>query len=282
MSDEQDKDKVVEWSFSFDKLGDSINEQIRKMGIGDEEVKHNHFSTGLGDASSASIDLDLSVGRVSVHPLTNAENLIEADVAYVGEMRFEVSGDADKKVRLGQKRTISVNGPLRDAMGMIVKREDLRWDIGLSPKVPLNFNVNGGVGETRLDLSTLKLARLRMNGGVGETRLTLPATDEQYSAKIKGGVGALYATITPGTAVKLDIEGGVGGVNVQLTAGAAVRVQVEGGLGGVSLPSSFKRVKGGSDFISTTGVWETEGYALASQQIRIDFKGGVGGFKANF
>jgi hypothetical protein len=67
---------------------------------------------------------------------------------------------------------------------------------------------------------------------------------------------------------------------VQLPAGAAVRIEAQTGLGSLKFPAALPRVKGGSDFISQNGVWETEGYALAAQQITIRFKGGVGEFKA--
>jgi hypothetical protein len=278
MSEQQDNKKVVEWSFSFEKVGDSINEQIRKMGIGDEEVKHDHFSAGLEGATSADVDLDLSVGRTTVQALQDSDSLIEADVAYMGEMRFEVSGDKEKKVRLGQKW--SGNKAVGDALGKFVNREELHWEINLTPHIPLNLEINGGVGQNRLDLGGLNLSKLKLNSGVGETYLVLPATGSSYKTKVKSGVGVLRTVITEGAVVNLDIDGGVGSVEVQVPASAAVRVTVSSGLGGVSFPSHFRRVKGSSDFISQNGVWETEGFALASQQIRIEYRGGVGGFKA--
>jgi hypothetical protein len=38
-------------------------------------------------------------------------------------------------------------------------------------------------------------------------------------------------------------------------------------------------VRGGSGIVGMDGVWETTGFNLASSQIYIHFKGGVGGLK---
>ncbi len=275
MSDQPEKKKVVEWSYSFDKLNDTIQEQIKKMGVNVEpqEVKHEHFSAGLENAKSAVVQLDLSIGRVNVQALSDSDSLIEAEIAYIGEIKFDVSGDAEKRVRLGQRHGVS------DTFNQIRNHEDLRWDISLSPNIPLSLDVNGGVGRFDLDLTGLKITGVTMNGGVGDNRLTLPAADKPYSAKIKGGVGSVRATIAEGASVNLSVDGGVGGMKIEVPANAAVQIRVEGGLGGVSLPSRFNRVKGGNDFMGQNGVWETEGYALAAQQIRVDFRGGVGGLK---
>ena len=281
--DEQEKKSVVEWSFSFEKLGESINEQIRNIGLADEEVKHEHFSAGLGGAKSANVKLSLSVGRVGVKALVDSDNLIDADVAYTGEMNFEVSGESEKTVRLGQKSHTyhDVAAPIKDVVGKIMNHEELRWDVGLTPTIPLNLDIDCGVGENRLDLSELNITRVKLNGGIGENRLLLPAMDSTYPVKIKSGVGSVKAEVAEGASVRLNIEGGVGAVHVRVPANAAVRVTLSTGLGGASLPSHFRRIKGGNDFISQNGVWETEGYALASQQIQIEFKGGVGGFKVS-
>jgi hypothetical protein len=282
MGEEQDKKQVVEWSFSFENLGNSINEQLRKIGAGDEKIKKEHFATGLAGATSASVELDFSVGRVVVKPLAGSENLIEADIAYTGDIKFEVSGEAEKKVKLAQARPPGENivtSSVKDAIGKLVNREDLRWDVSLSPAVPLKLDINGGLGEARLDLGGLQLSGLEVDNGVGEMHLNLPASGVAYPVSLNSGVGAMHIQVAQGAGLTLDIQGGVGSVNVTVSPQAAVRLEATSGLGGVDIPAHFKRTKGGSDFISKSGVWETEGYALASHQVQISYNGGVGGFK---
>jgi hypothetical protein len=278
MADEQKPKQVVEWSFSFDKVGESLNKALGKLG-GDEEVKSERFNLPLEGTRSARVQLSLSIGEAKVKALNASDNLIQADVKYTGEMEFTSSGEAEKTVKLAQKRPVSVVEPIRDVFAKFSKRDDLRWDVGLSPEVALDLDIDGGVGQNNLDLSGLRLTAFHMDGGVGETRLTLPATSTAYNAELNGGVGGTTITVADGAAVRLRIKGGVGGVTIHLPDGAAARVEVNGGLGGASFPARFTRTKGGDDFISKSGTWETAGYSLAAQQVYIQFDGGVGGLK---
>ena len=54
MDENKEKNYKVEWSFSFEKLGDQIGDFFKSMGAeGSEEIKHEHFSEPLGAATSA-------------------------------------------------------------------------------------------------------------------------------------------------------------------------------------------------------------------------------------
>jgi hypothetical protein len=278
MADEQKPKQVVEWSFSFEQVGESVNRMLGKIS-GDQEVKTERFSIPLEGTRAASVHLSLSIGTADVHALNAGDNLFQADVKYTGEMEFTVTGDAEKSVKLGQKRSSSVTEPIKNALGRIVNREDLHWDIGISPEVPVELHVDGGIGSNNIDLTNLRLANFQMVGGVGETRLTLPSGASNYVAEVNGGVGNTTIVVPDGAALRLRLQGGVGGVNLHLPENAAARVEVSGGLGGASLPARFTRTKGGDEFISQSGTWETPGYALAQQQIFVQFQGGVGGLK---
>jgi hypothetical protein len=282
--DEQKSKKSykTEWSFSFDKIGDSINNLLGSVKISDEEVKTKQINEPLAGATEAFIRLGLSVGTVTVKASDKPGTLFEADLTYLGELDYKASGDSSKTIELKHKQAEGVSlQPVKDALHRFVNREDLRWLIGISPEVPVKLKLSGGVGKTLIDLSGLKLGGVELDGGVGEVQLTLPAAKDSYVAEIDGGVGGMHVSIADGAALKLKIDGGVGGVSVHLPEKAAARVEIDGGLGGVDLPKRFKKVKGGDDFITKSGVWETEGYALAAQQIYIHFDGGVGGFKVS-
>ncbi len=278
--DEQKSKPVVEWSFSFGDLGDSISQSLRKLGV-EEEVKTAHFSEPVGSTSGATVRLDFSAGKMIVHPLTDAENLIEADVRYLGEIEFKVSGENEKTVRLGQKSLPSVLAPFKDLLGTIKNHDELRWDIGLSQHVPLDLNIHAGVGVAKLDLSSLQLKRLKIDNGVGETQLTLPVMPDIYNVDVNGGVGETTINVPEGAAVRMHVNGGIGSIKIRLPETAAARIDIQGGIGDSKLASRFNRVKNGGDFISSSGIWETAGFALSSQQVIISFHGGVGELKVS-
>jgi hypothetical protein len=284
MTDANDKKQVVEWSFSFDDLANKIGDKLKTVGGTDAEVKHAQFSTPAEGVTSARVELELSVGRAVLKALDHEASLIEADVAYVGEIHFEATGEGVKKVKLSQShpKTIfagSIGSSIRKAIGGLVNNDELLWTIGLSRLIPMALNIEGGVGSSQIDLTGVHLTEFKLESGVGDTKLILPATGAHYEASVEGGVGSSHITILDGASLHLKLEAGVGGVQVSIPSAAAVRITVEGGLGGVNLPADFKRVQGKDEFMSKSGVWESEGYALSQQQITIAFEGGVGGFK---
>lgn len=275
-----DKKRTTEWSFSFEQIGESISNWVESLKGEGAESKTEQFNTPLGDASSAVVELGMAIGQVTVNALDSSENLIDAEVTYLGEMEFSVSSGAEKIVKLRQKQPQgSIRLPFKEAISAIGSRDDLRWNVGLAPDIPLKLKINAGLGRSHLDLSRLHVTGLEVDAGVGEVRLTLPATSDAYEADIESGVGSIHITIPDNAALKLDIDGGVGSTTIVIPKDAAVRIKGDSGLGGIHLPDHFMRVKKGDDFISKSGVWETEGFAVAARQIIIHYDGGIGGLK---
>ena len=92
----EEKNYKTEWSFSFEKLGSDIGGFVKSLGIGDEEsIKEGEFSAPLDGAQSAKVRIDFSVGKCIVRPLTNLDNLIEAELTYVGDINFAVGNESN-------------------------------------------------------------------------------------------------------------------------------------------------------------------------------------------
>ncbi len=240
---------------------------------GNPTVKHEHFSAPVDGAESARVKLNLAVGEHNVTSTTTPDTLIEADLAYVGEVAFTVSGEQDKVVSLSQSSAFTVEW--LNPANWFNKNRKLRWDIGLSPNVPLDLDVHGGVGEARLDLSNLNLTHVEVGGGVGEIDLALPSRGD-YDGYLKIGVGDFKITVPSSANADLRIKGGVGECTVNILPDAAVRLDARMGLGDIHVPSRLTRVSDGGDGISKSGVWETPDFASAERKIVIDFEGGVG------
>lgn len=295
----EEKKRKVEWSFSFENIGESLSNMLESVGIsGDEEIKSDSFSEPKDGAKTARVKLDMSIGEAVVAPLEGGENLLEADVTYVGEVELTSHRQDDHKiVRLGQKYRNSVTfGSLKGLFGNR-EYEKLRWDVRLSRDLPLDLEINTGITSSRLHLGDLQLTDLRVNAGTGKTILSIPAMDRVYDVNVKGGTGELNLDIPPNAQVDLDvsngtgatnitfasnvaadvkISGGVGSCNLTIPADAAVRIKASTGIGSIHMPDHFRQIKGGKDFISTSGTWETPGYELAERKITIKYNGGVG------
>jgi hypothetical protein len=250
----------------------------------DLEVKTDRFSEPLGAATSASVRLNLSSGPAEITALSDSGDLIDAELNYTGEIDFEVSGDRDKTVTLGE----------RDADTFFFfdwfsgDDDELRWEVGLSPQVPLDLDVDGGSGSVELDLRALQLAGLILDVGSGSVDGRLPATEARYDARVDGGSGSCRLNVAGGADVGLEIdvgsgsidvtigsdvdlsvrvEGGSGSLAIDVPEDAAVRLDVrEGGSGNVRVPAGLERTRSGDD---DEGTWETPGYASADHKIEI-------------
>lgn len=238
------------------------------------EVLHAEFSEPVGEAASATIQLQSSIGRTRIEALTDSRNLIEASLDYVGEVSFEVEGTTEKTVSLSVQND-AFDGDMFDSFNS----DDLQWQIGLSPDIPLVLDFSGGVGSIVLDLRGLQLSEVLVNSGVGSVNLILPAAEGMYTVEVRGGVGEFTIELEDGASVTLDIEGGVGDFVVETPGDAGVRVSANTGVGVVNVPSDFVLVSSEERTVGTTGTWESENFETAEYQILIDFNGGVGGLR---
>jgi len=289
---------TVEWSFSFEELGDKISEFVKSATDPEgAEIKTGHFDTPLDGAESAKVRIDLSVGEATIHPVSaESGNLLEADLTYVGEIELTSEGDAEKTVRLRQRAGASEW--VRGATGWFNNRQSLRWDVGLTPKIPLSLDLHCGAGRAEFDLGTLKLTGLNVNSGAGEIIASLPPGE--YEARISGGVGRTTLNLPEGAFVQLNmssgagevnlniaqgasvhakISGGVGACNVRVGEGAAVRLEARTGIGDINVGGLLQRVSAsGGDFWDKGGVWQTANFEDAERPVVINFNGGVGSF----
>ncbi len=242
-------------------------------------AKTGYFSAPLGGTKSARVNLHLSVGEAIVTPLTGSDKLIDAEVHYVGEIDFSVSGEEGKIVTLRQTSDSGLQW-LNPAT-WFANFDGLPWRVGLSPDVPLDLNISGGAGRSELNLRGLNIMGLRLQGGVGQMNLSLPTSTTGYDVQIQGGVGETRLDVPLNTTSVIKIQGGVGPVVINTPSEIAMQVRARGGIGSVNMPSWFIRTAGGdSDFeLGKTGTWETSGFASAAHKIEVDYEGGVGALR---
>ena len=200
----------------------------------------------LGDLTQADVSIDwISVpGRLSA--TRDSPNLIEGDLAVRGQLVFDVQERArGATVRLDQD---SSGAWLGWAGGSAADR---RWDVRLSPRLPIELVLDGGSGSGDYDLTGLQIADLELDIGSGSVELTLPAAGG-YEARIEGGSGSLRIT---------------------LPENVGARVELEAGSGSFRPDDRFRLVRGERD---DDGVWETEDYRRGDTSItlHIDQKSG--------
>ncbi|MFN2274205.1 MAG: LiaI-LiaF-like domain-containing protein [Anaerolineales bacterium] len=235
------------------------------------DIKIDRYGESLGMTREAAVEIDFSVGKGSLVALDGGQDLFTAEIAHLGELNYQVSGEETKSISLSESNFEPQLSWVDRTNG-----DDLYWNIGLSPRVPVDLDLHGGVGETDINLSGLQPTSLKIEGGVGKVILVLPATGQRYPVVIDGDVGEIDIEIEAGALVDLDITGGVGEVKIDVPTDATVRLDASVDIGSVRVPSGYRLTEGGDEFIGESGVWESPGLGTGEPAISIRFEGGVG------
>lgn len=189
----------------------------------DVEVKHMTFAEPVSGAESANVDLEFGIGEAEV--TSTGDNLVEADLTYIGTIDYDVSGGSNRQFVLNHRNISAHFG------GNVTK--DLVWDIGLYDDVPMDLVLRLGAGPANLDLAELMLTDLRISGGVGQIVADLPGGE--YDLNIEGGAGSFDGTIGNDAVLNGDVEMGIGPFTLKMGEGADVDLDVSGGAGSVDM-----------------------------------------------
>lgn len=199
----------------------------------------------LESASRLDLDIDLGVARLVLGSSPGMTQAVSGTVQPSRGERFEQQFQRRGATLDVELRSRNAGGPF--GVGFIGGTGGGTWDLRLTERVPIDLDIDAGVGGSELDLRGLQLAAFDLDAGVGSVEVTLPGGDYQAS-----------------------IDGGVGSITIRLPAGAPARIDVDTGLGGVSADAAFQR----SGDVYTTANYDGSGVRLAVSagvgQVRIE------------
>lgn len=200
----------------------------------------------LDNVDSADVTIDYTSLPGYLSALEDSGNLIEADVAYRGELVFNVNNiNGRANVNLDTFQVGITYGTLpRD-------REDAVWDVRLATGVPLELKLDTGSGAGDFDLSRLSITGFELDAGSGGVHLALPESSS-FSGTIDGGSGALRLVLPAGVGLRLELDDGSGSFN----------------------PGERLRFVSGD--MDDDSVWETEGYGSTDHRIELSLDQGSG------
>lgn len=242
------------------------------------EIQNSKFTSPLNGATAASIAVDVPFEKAFVSPLSDSGNLIEAEVEHIGDMKF-----GEEKGTL----TLSEDTGTKSYTG----NKPLRWNVLVSPNVPLALDLSTASGELTLDASNLTLSSLVLNSSSGTIEADLPASAAAIAAKVEVASGGITANLPDnatvdfsqvttgsgtvvvnilGAAANVDLAGttiGSGRVKVDVPDGAAVHLEVQNVASGtINIAFRMTRLTGTA---SNEGIWETDNYENADRRITI-------------
>lgn len=220
------------------------------------------FNEPVGSVTSAAVSIDAASQPVTIRALNDSANLFEGVIGHSGIMDFKVTGTTEKQI------TLRHHDGSNEWLLFRIPTENLRWDIGLNPKVPIALTFRGASGSNQIDLSGLQLTSLNVEGGSGSFDIQLPTSSKAYTTEYNGASGSLSMDLPANTDLTLRLQGKSGSLSLSLPANAAVRIEVKSrGSGSLSAPGGAARLSGKSN--EDKGVWESAGYSSAAHKILI-------------
>jgi hypothetical protein len=211
------------------------------------ELRAEHVEYPLAGVERASVTIDWTSAPGTLRALRDPANLIEGDVAYRGELIFDVDRRDDQvSVLLDQRFSGPWVGPLEIAGSV-----ENRWDVALSPDVPLELTLDAGSGIYDFDLTGLQLDEFVLDAGSGAVEMVLPS----------------------GSTFEARIDGGSGPLDIAIPDDIGVRVVLDSGSGAFRPDERFRLVEGERDRDS---VWETEDWREAEHTIELVIDQGSG------
>ncbi|HEY3128805.1 MAG TPA: LiaF domain-containing protein [Acidobacteriota bacterium] len=243
----------------------------------------------LKHATEIRANLDFPIGELELDALSSGDtSAYQVDIEY-NENRYspnlEVSGESAIDFRFDLRH-------LRKSMGANDKN---RGEFRFSRNVPLELHVKTGVGENRIDLTSLKIRDLRLLSGVGEARVTVTAPNSEIcrNVEIKSGVGE-FNSVGLGNLNFQDLrfEGGVGEANLDFTGDwnrdANLDVRVGIGAVNIALPTTVgAEVHATKSFLSglslkdfqkdSSDIYRSNNFDKVKHRLSIEIKSGIGG-----
>jgi len=167
----------------------------------------------MGGAEEAVVTIKMNIGSMMLGGLPTS-----SDVFISGKVEISEFEDLTDDVHIsGDKLTYNLSSEGQQYQpGWIFNRDvenDKHWELMLTPDMPINLNIDTGVGKTELDLSDLRLAGLDLNSGVGEVIVYLP-DQGNFRANIRAGVGKIEIHVPEDLAVGIFVDSGLGNVTV--------------------------------------------------------------------
>lgn len=203
-----------------------------------QAVTSERIVQSLGEATQAEVNIAPGVGALYIAALPESANLVEG------------------KVNLGRRARVTRDFAVEDGTAIFTLQgageiagpfsiswdQELVWDLGLAPQVPIKLKASLGVGESDLDLTGLELTGLDVSMGIGKTTVTLPA-EGRFQAEVNSAIGEIVVVIPEGL---------------------EARVRVDTAIGGSQLPDDYQR---------QDGFYVSPGYERADN--RVDLKVGL-------
>jgi hypothetical protein len=187
----------------------------------------------LGALAEAAVRIRFGAGDLGIHSAT-ADHLV--DGTFRGGVVVRDGGPG----QLELEQDVEHGLPWLD--------HDAAWDVGLTPRIPLDLRLDTGACRSVLDLTELHLRSLELHTGASHTRVRLPRAAGSTSVRAETGAAEVV---------------------IEVPSGVAARVHGQVAIGALTVDD--RRFPKGLD-----GVYTSPDFATAENRVDVDIRGGLG------
>ncbi|MFL0266972.1 toast rack family protein [Candidatus Clostridium radicumherbarum] len=196
----------------------------------------------LGNAKESEVQIKMAVGELTIDKST--DKMMDGSFTYTKEDWKPEVGYSES----GDKGIIDIKSPSDMQMNnnISIGKSEYTWDLAFNKDIPMDMNIDMGVGEAKVNLQELNMRNLYVKTGVGAVSIDI-------SGKYKNDVN-------------VSIEGGIGKTTVYVPKDIGVKIKANNGIGGL-------KTKG---FIKKNDEYVNDSYGKTQNNIIVDVKVGIG------
>lgn len=237
-------------------------------------MQEKEESIPLGGEESAQVEIRFGTGDLWLAAG-------KPDELFSGKFRYNVE-EWEPEISYRNGRLRIEQGGLDQDLGFPSGNAHNKWELALSPDIPLDIEVKAGAGEGELDFTGLQVEELKLEMGAGDflvhfddpnptdmRDLTVNAGASELEISGIGNAGPQRVTVQGGVGdITLDFTGdwphsanvhitaGVGALTLRLPNNVGVRVRTAGGLSSIDAPDFHRS---GNNYVNDAfGEAETE------------------------
>jgi hypothetical protein len=179
--------------------------RIRPKSVAGENV-----SIPLQGAARADVRIRHGAGRLTLRGGAGPDVL--ASGSFTGGVRHEEyrqSDTLDAVLRVPEDLWMNFGGPW-----IFGPWTPILWDVQMNDRIPMTLDLETGAGESKIDLSAMKVREVRLKTGASSTEMTLPSRAGKTNVKVTSGAASVVLRIPDGVSARIAVESGLAGITV--------------------------------------------------------------------
>ena len=223
-----------------------------------------NYSEDLGDVESYKLNLDTSVGHITISDSPKAGNLVDVEMYHRSDSTFNISGNENKAINVKQNANDTWFMPFD-----WLSDEEVYINVELDSSFPADILVDHSSGTIDLMLEEFDLVNLDASLSSGNMNIYLPEGD--YPTKFKISSGTMTLNLRDGITGMMELDISSGTIVLNIPTGLGVRIEGDISSGSVKTSSDFTQVSGDDKVVGEDGVWENDAYGSGADALLIVF-----------